>query len=46
MDWTTEEKRDTKGKRTRCIKKGKKESPSKKELSREERKANAVVVDV
>jgi hypothetical protein len=46
VDRTTEEKRGTKKRRTQYIKKGKKGSPRKKELSREERKANVVVIDV
>jgi hypothetical protein len=41
-----EEKRGTKGKRTQCIKRGKKGSLSKEKASEEERKANVVVMDV
>jgi hypothetical protein len=43
---TTKEKRGTKGRRTRCPKGGKKGSLCKEESSGEERKANAVVIDV
>jgi hypothetical protein len=43
---TTEEKRGIKEKRTQYTKEGKKESLSKEELSKKERKANVVVIDV
>jgi hypothetical protein len=43
---TTEEKRGIKRRRTQCTKGRKKESLSKEEASREERKANVVVVNV
>jgi hypothetical protein len=46
VDRTTEEKRGTKGRRTRYTKGGKKGSPRKEKSSGEERKANAVVVNV
>jgi hypothetical protein len=46
VDRLTEEKRGIEGKRTRCIKGGKKGSLSKEKLSKEERKANVVVINV
>jgi hypothetical protein len=46
VNQTTEEKRGIKRRRTRYTKKGKKESLCKEELSKEERKANVVVIDV
>jgi hypothetical protein len=46
VNQTTEKKRGTKEKRTQCTKRGKKRSLSKEKASREERKANVVVVDV
>jgi hypothetical protein len=46
VDRTTEEKRGTKGRRTRYTKGGKKGSLRKEKSSGEERKANVVVVNV
>jgi hypothetical protein len=46
VNQTTKKKRGIKRKRTQYIKKEKKESLCKKELSKEERKANTVVINI